>query len=79
LLESVSPATSFRRRFFDLASIGAPKLQCAIGDAKAARGALKIPMLLVGCVANGDILGCAANLLEPSAEEDSAPYRPLEI
>jgi hypothetical protein len=62
-----------------MAAIGAPKLQGTIGDAKAARGALKIPMLLVGCVANGNILGCAANLLESRAEEDSAPYRPLEI
>jgi hypothetical protein len=79
LLESLRHAKISRRRSFDLAPIGAPKLQCTIGDAKTARGALEIPVLLIGYVANSDILRRAANLLQPRAEQDGALYRPFEI
>jgi hypothetical protein len=59
--------------------VGAPKLQRPIGDSKAACGALKVPIFLISYAADSDILGCAADILQPCAEEHSAFNRPFEM
>ena len=59
--------------------VGAPELQCAIGDPKTARGALQVSVFLLSYAANSDILGCATDILQPCAEEHSAFNRPFEM
>jgi hypothetical protein len=59
--------------------VGAPELQCAIGDPKTARGALKVPVFFLSDATNRDLFGCAADLLQSRAEEHSAFDRTFEM
>ena len=52
--------------------MGAPELQRPIRNAKAARSPLQTAVFDGGRVLNSDVLGSAADFLEPGAEDDRA-------
>ena len=60
-------------------SIGASKLQSSICDAEATSGALKIPLFFISNTANRDILGRAADFLQPRSRTHRAFYRPFKM
>src|SRR5262249_51997106 len=56
----------------DLFALSAPQLQRPIRNTKAARSPLQTAVFDSGRIVNGDLLGGAADFLEPGAENDRA-------
>ena len=52
--------------------MGAPQLQGAIGNAKAACRPLEAPVFRIGRILNGSFLGGTADVLEPGTEDNGA-------